>query len=173
MANIKILALAVIMAFGLMAAGAYSGEQASTGMGRPYSLNQLEGTYVKNHKGEIVGRITDFVADSEGRVAFAILAHGGFWRIGETHAAIPYTAFTYDREGKFFLLDITKEKLASAPAFGPRDLYSEKWAEDVYRYYGQQPYWTEGDLVHEGITPPVEEPARILDYPYTYPFTYY
>jgi len=44
-------------------------------------------------------------------------------------------------------------KAAKGPEFTKQDLYSEMWAEHVYRYFGQAPYWTEGELVEKGVKP--------------------
>lgn len=170
MAKITIWALAMVFAFGSMATNGFSEEQMGTGMGRPAALSGLVGTYVTTPQGEHLGRITDFVIDSQGHAAFIILAHGGFLRIGEREVAIPFHSFAYDRTAEHFVLDSTRDKLASAPLFTMRDLYNEKWAEEVYRHFGQAPYWTEGELVEKGIEPP-REPMSSEDTPY-YPFGY-
>lgn len=156
MAKINMIVLATIFSFGLLVANAYAAEQMDMGLGRPYGVSEMVGINVKNPQGDDLGRITDFVIDSQGQVAFAILSHGGFLRIGEKSVAIPFSALTYDRMGRHFVLDISKEKLASAPGFTLRDLYNEKWAGDDYRYFGLQPYWTEGGLVQPGIEAPKE-----------------
>jgi hypothetical protein len=49
-----------------------------------------------------------------------------------------------------------------------RDLTNETWAENVYRYFGRQPYWTEGGLVKEGMESMEEEPMETMEYPYGY-----
>jgi len=114
------------------------------GWDRPYEISEIMGTHVKNTQGEYLGRIDDLVFDQEGRVSFAILAHGGFMRMGEKLVAIPFTALSFHKEPKHFVLDVTRERLESAPAFSRSTLGDQKWAEDVYRYFGQQPYWTLG-----------------------------
>ena len=166
MAKITMIAFVAVFALGLFAAGAYASEEMAKGFNRPYGLTEVVGSDVKNLQGNYLGRITDLVIDPQGRVAFAILAHGGFLRMGETSVAIPFEALTFDQKGNHFALDISKERLNSAPAFTMRDLTSEKWAEDVYRYFGHQPYWTEGGLVMEGMKPIEEEPMGTMEYPY-------
>jgi len=167
MAKFTMMALVSVFALGLFAASAYASEEMAKGLDRPYGLTEIVGSGVKNLQGMYLGRITDLVIDPHGRVAFAVLSHGGFLRMGETSVAIPFEALTFDRTGKHFALDITKERLNSAPGFARRDLPSEKWAEDVYRYFGRQPYWTEGGLVMEGVQPIEEEPMGMTEYPYT------
>jgi hypothetical protein len=45
---------------------------------------------------------------------------------------------------KTFILNITKETLANAPSFTKTsrpDLSNLTWLQQVYAYYGIQPYW--------------------------------
>jgi hypothetical protein len=167
MAKISMIAFVAVFALGLFVAGAYAGEEMAKGINRLYGQGEIIGSEVKNLQGVHLGRITDLVIDPEGRVAFAILAHGGFLRMGETSVAVPFDTLTYDQKGKHFALDISTERLKSAPAFAMNDLASEKWAEEVYRYFGRQPYWTEGGLVMEGMKPIEEEGMGTMEeYPH-------
>lgn len=170
MAKITTLMLAVVFALGFLATNAFADEQKAMGMGKPSVLTSFTGTHVLNPKGEYLGRVSDFVIDSQGNVTFVVVSHGGFLRFGETDVAIPFGSFTYDRQKSHFVLDLTRDKLNTAPAFTKRDLYSEKWAEDVYRHFGQAPYWTEGELVEKGVKPMEEPLSDIGEYymPYGY-----
>ena len=171
MAKFTMMALVSVFALGLFAASAYASEEMAKGLDRPYGLTEIVGSGVKNLQGMYLGRITDLVIDPHGRVAFAVLSHGGFLRMGETSVAVPFGTLTYDQMGRHFALDISTERLKSAPAFAMKDLASEKWAEDVYRYFGRQPYWTEGGLVMEGMKPIEEERTGTMEeYPYSVPY---
>jgi sporulation protein YlmC with PRC-barrel domain len=168
MAKIATLMFALVFAFGFLVPNAFADDQAAMTMGKPSALSSMVGTSVLNPKGDYLGRVSDFVIDSQGHVTFAVVSHGGFLRIREKDVAVPYGSFSYDRQKGHFVLDVTQDKLDMAPTFVKRDLYHEKWAEDVYRYFGQAPYWTEGDLVEKGIKP-MEEPLTGFDdsfYPY-------
>lgn len=153
MAKITILMMSMLFAFGLLVTGAFADEQAAMMTGKPTAISAMVGTSVLNPQGEYLGRISDFVIDSKGQVTFAVISHGGFLRIREKDVAVPYGSLSYNREKEHFLLDATTEKLNMAPTFSKWDLYNEKWAENVYRYFGQAPYWTEGELVEKGIKP--------------------
>jgi hypothetical protein len=166
MARFNMMALVTVFALGLFAATVYASEEMAKGMNRPYGVSEIVGTEVKNLQGVDLGRITDLVIGPDGRVAFAVLTHGGFLRMGETSVAVPFGALKYDSAGRHFALEITQEKLNSAPPFAMRDLASEKWADEVYRYFGRQPYWTEGGLVKEGMEPMEKEPMGTMEYPY-------
>jgi len=108
-----------------------------------YDFNKIVGTPIKNQQGEEMGKIRDLVIDSQGHVPLAVLSHGGFWGIDEKLVAVPFSALNFDQTGKELVLNSTRENLDSAPSFQVSDLSNEKWAEDVYRHFGQHPYWTE------------------------------
>jgi uncharacterized protein YrrD len=102
---------------------------------KAYDFNKVVGTPVKNQQGEELGKIHDMVVDSQGHVPFAVLSHGGFWGIDEKLVAVPFSSFNFDQMGKDFVLNSTKEKLDSPPAFKVSDISNKNWFEDVYRYF--------------------------------------
>jgi sporulation protein YlmC with PRC-barrel domain len=112
------------------------------GWTRPYEFTDLAGTPVRNLQGEEVGKIDDFVFDSEGRISFAIVGYGGFLGIGQNLVAVPVNSLSYGEDPRHFVLDTTKEKIQSAPLFSRKTLDDPNWANSVYRYFGQQPSWT-------------------------------
>ena len=120
-----------------------SSEPAVPLQGKADRYQQIVGTSVKNQQGEELGKINDVVIDSQGHVPLAILAHGGFWGMGGKLVAVPFSALQFDPSKKDYMLNSTQEKLDSAPAFQVSDLSHEKWPEDVYRFFGQYPYWAE------------------------------
>lgn len=90
---------------------------------------------IRNLQGEKFGEIEDFVIDSQGRIPFAMLSHG------EKMIVIPYSALSIG--GNSFVMDASEEKLASAPAIGEEEgSINQAKAEEIYRYFGQNPYWT-------------------------------
>ena len=132
--------------FGLMGSDVFAGGMRSQGLGGPFEMSALTGTHVRNLYGDYLGRISDFVIDHQGRIAFAIIAHGGFLGMGERSVAVPFHTLTYGHKERFFTLDISKERFAGAPIFD-RHMLNRTWAEDAYRYFGLQPYWTEGEWI--------------------------
>ncbi len=112
------------------------------GWNRPYGASEIVGTQVKNPQGEVVGKIADLVLDDEGRISFAILGYGGFLGIGQNLVAVPITSLSYVEEPRYFAINTTKENIQSAPLFSKKALDDPGWANGVYRYFGQQPYWT-------------------------------
>jgi hypothetical protein len=135
--------LLVAVVFGLaLAAHAYAmGSMHKKDLMANYDVNHLIGSQVTNPAGETLGAIHDFVIDQEGRVVFAVLDHEGKF------VAIPFTALTISGtkpEEMRVLLNTDMRKLDGAPEYDmAKAMTDRKWAGEVYRYFGQQPYWTE------------------------------
>jgi sporulation protein YlmC with PRC-barrel domain len=93
---------------------------------------------VKNPSGDKLGEIQDFMTESGGRVRFVMLSHEG------KMIPIPYSALAVGERGDSFVLDATREKLASAPAVEEKEESIDQGkAMEVYRYFGQTPYWVD------------------------------
>ncbi len=77
------------------------------------------GRRVQGPKGEDLGRIVDVLADAEGRVRVAIIDFGGFLGVGNRRIAVDWPLLHFDPSSndKPVSLDVTREKLQSAPEF--------------------------------------------------------
>ena len=150
MKKASLFALIVALSLGLAAVNVLAAEPMAQSWGKAYSFDQIRGTLVKNPQGETLGRIQDIVIDSQGHVPFAVLYHGGYLGMGGKLVAVPFSALGFDTMGKYLVLNASKEKLDAAPAFKTSDLADQKWAEGAYRFFGQQPYWTEGGAAQAG-----------------------
>ena len=113
---------------------------------RIMSSSTLEGNDVMNRQGEKLGSIEEIMLDvSSGRVAYAVLAAGGFLGIGDKLFAIPWQALTLDTDNECFILDIDKTRLENAPGFDKDHwpaMADTRWASELNTYYGTQPYWS-------------------------------
>jgi sporulation protein YlmC with PRC-barrel domain len=103
------------------------------------AASALEGETVLDLQGESVGEIEDIMLDvKSGRIAYAVLAVGGFLGIGEKYFAVPWRALTLDADRKCFVLDVDKDTLENAPAFD-RDhwpaMSEESWASRIDAYW--------------------------------------
>ena len=109
------------------------------------AASDFEGEDVVNHQGETLGDIEEIMLDvRSGRIAYAVLAAGGFLGIGEKYFAIPWRALTLDTDRKCFILDVDKQRLQSAPGFDKDhwpSMADQSWASQVHSYYGTAPYW--------------------------------
>lgn len=111
----------------------------------PVRVSEMIGTSVTNPRGDDLGNIKEVVVDPRtGRVAYAVVAFGGFLGLGEKLFAIPYSAFQHNVTRNEYVLDCTPERLKTAPGFDadnwPR-LSDEKWNREVYEHFGRSPYW--------------------------------
>lgn len=111
----------------------------------PVKASTMIGTDVVSPKGENLGDVKEVVIDPRtGRVAYAVVAFGGFLGMGEKLFAIPFSAFEYKSDKNEYVLDISKERLKAAPGFDADhwpSMSEEKWNRDVYKYYERSPYW--------------------------------
>jgi sporulation protein YlmC with PRC-barrel domain len=142
-----LIALLSILTFGLPAAPVYSSERSSKGWDRSYQGSEIIGLWVMNHQGRYLGRVQDLVFDPDGHVIFAIVGHTRFnWRlIGKNSVAVPFDALAYEHNVKHpvVTVDMNWEKFQSAPRFARTDLADRLREAEIYRYFGQRPYWTE------------------------------
>lgn len=107
-----------------------------------YESSRLMGAGVELASGGAAGRINDFVIDpSDGRIAFLVLSDVPGRPVSSI--AVPFATLS-TRGENVFVLNTTQDQLALARGFDEsNDLNNSAWAGDVYRYFGQQPYWTE------------------------------
>ena len=133
-------ALVLTLIFGYAVAKSMAHEMMSKS-GERAEVSKLLGTLIKNPQGEDLGTITDVVTGPEGRVAFAVLS---YWISDDTQKRIAVPIGALSCEEQNCVLNASKDTLDSAPTFvSEDDLVERKLAEDIYRYFGLQPYWTE------------------------------
>ena len=142
----KVLTIVLISIFslGFALANAYATEPMSK-ISKEYELSRLLSEYLENPQGGFLGRISDFVVDSNGHLEFAIV-QVGVPEVGRDSkfVAVPFRALSKP-DGKYYVLNITRERLVSAPQFvEKKDLSNRAFAGSVYGYFGLQPPWTEG-----------------------------
>ena len=81
-----------------------------------------------------------------GRVAYMVLASGGFLGVGDKFFAIPWDMVEIDMDNEKVVLDIDRETIENGPGFDG-DNWPEPsdtdWLHAVYVYYGRTPYWSD------------------------------
>ena len=78
-----------------------------------------------------------------GRIAYIVLAFGGFLGIGDKLFAIPWAKLDFDPDNHRLLLDTDKETLRNAPGFNKDnwpDMANVEWADGIHAYYGTRMY---------------------------------
>jgi sporulation protein YlmC with PRC-barrel domain len=107
----------------------------------PADTNGLIGAEVRSSDGATVARIEDLVIDAnDGRVVLFVFDNVS--GRGDTLVAVPFGELSMS--GNAFVFNADGTKLASAPEFRGADLGDQRKAEDIYLFFGAQPYWTTG-----------------------------
>jgi sporulation protein YlmC with PRC-barrel domain len=107
------------------------------------SSTSLVGDAVINESGEDLGKIEELMLDlPSGKVAYAVLSFGGLLGLGDKLFAIPWDKLQVSEEDKKFILTgISKDQLKSAPGFDKDNWPDRKMEEEIYGFYGSDPYW--------------------------------
>ena len=103
----------------------------------------LIGDHVHNLKNEHLGEIKEIMLDMRsGRIAYAVMAHGGVFKLGQKLFAVPWEALTLDTVNKRFVLNVDKDQLKNAPGFDKDhwpDMSDTTWSNDIHNFYGTDP----------------------------------
>lgn len=106
--------------------------------------NDIRGRKLKDKDGKDLGKVHDLlIDDSEGKVRFLLIEHGGFLGIGETKSFIPVDAITQITEDEV-LINHTRDHVAGAPGYDPTLINDRVYHERIYSHYGNAPYWVAG-----------------------------
>jgi sporulation protein YlmC with PRC-barrel domain len=109
---------------------------------KTYRVETLKGMKVKNPEGEDLGKIQDLVIDMEShKLRYAALSHGGFLGIGDKLFAVPIESLRlkHDGEDSYFVVDVDKETLKTAPGFAKDawpDFANPTWMASMDKHYG-------------------------------------
>jgi sporulation protein YlmC with PRC-barrel domain len=84
--------------------------------------DRLIGQAVRDRQDERIGRIDDLALNvSEGRIAYAVISHGGLFGIGADHVAKPWEQIQPDPARGTVRLDATRQDLEQAHQINPRE----------------------------------------------------
>ncbi len=107
------------------------------------ACSSLEADIVVNDRGDELGRLEHIMIDvASGRVAYAVLAHGGVFGIGERLFAIPWRALTLDAQHRCFVLPVARDRFDRAPGFDRQHwpaMGDPAWAARIHDFYGLPP----------------------------------
>jgi hyperosmotically inducible protein len=108
----------------------------------PAKGSDLVGMKVEDKQQQRIGKVEDLAVDLRtGRVVHVIVSTGGFLSMGERHVAVPPGSFGFDAEKKSLQLDVTPDRLKSAPAFEMSqwtEYYKSDRVTESDRYYGNE-----------------------------------
>ena len=77
--------------------------------------DRIEGTLVRRHNGEKIGKIERLMIDKEsGTIAYAVMSFGGLFGLGDNYYQIPWSLLKYNRSLDAYESDIPEEQLAKS-----------------------------------------------------------
>jgi sporulation protein YlmC with PRC-barrel domain len=105
---------------------------------RLISADRVQGTPVFDHEGEKIGHVEDVMLDKEtGKVAYAIMSHGGILGAGERYHPIPWSILRYDVQKQGYIVPMDKADLERAPTLDQTEIYGDDaWQQVVHNHYG-------------------------------------
>jgi sporulation protein YlmC with PRC-barrel domain len=109
------------------------------------SADSLIGDRVVNREGEDLGKIEEIMLETEnGRIAYAVLSFGGLMGMGDKLFAVPWNLLQLDTQERRFILNVSKERLKTAPGFDKNNwprMADTEWSEEIAGFYGQSVEW--------------------------------
>ena len=109
-----------------------------------YRTSKVVGSTVVNEANETVGTIDDLIVTPSEKVPFAVLSVGGFLGMGEKYHPLPWRILNYDDKQGAYVVNLTKEQLAAAPADSLDALTQSDglgYRDRAYEYYKTERYW--------------------------------
>ena len=107
--------------------------------------DRVEGTVVYDPHGNNIGTINRLMIEKiSGKVAYAVMAFGGFLGIGEDEHTIPWSKLDYDTSLGGYRIDITEDQLRGAPAYSrdrDHDWSDRAREQELHDYYRMPYYW--------------------------------
>ncbi len=115
--------------------------------------------------GQPVGSIDDILADpylderdGTPQVRYAVVGHGGLWRLGRRYTAVPIRFVSRSPDGPA-VLNLDHDVLRAAPRYERAGAFSRREELSVLAYFGVPPYWL------DFVPPPHEDDEPDFDPP--------
>lgn len=106
-----------------------------------FKFSELIGSSVQASQGERIGTVDDLVINfTDKRAVYSVFSEGEGPE-GRL-VAVPFSTLSGGGEN-IVVFNGTREKLLASPDFRWTNTADRDYAEDIYRYYGLQPYWEE------------------------------
>jgi sporulation protein YlmC with PRC-barrel domain len=118
------------------------------------SAGTIKGDKVVNRDGHDIGKINELMIDlQDGKVAYAVVSHGGILGLGIKLFAIPWQALNLRVHEHAFVLDVPKETFEKAEGFDKDNWpLTRNELSRTYDYYGYKPYWQAVAAAPAGIS---------------------
>lgn len=87
-----------------------------TGKDMSFRSDELVGIDVRNPQNQLLGSVDDIVMSPQaGKIAYLVIARGGFLGIDEKYVAIPWDDFKVSPNASLLVLDTTRSVMAAGP----------------------------------------------------------
>lgn len=101
--------------------------------------NKVLGQRLKNHHGEVIGRLCSIVLDLKtGRISYGVLAYALSFGSQPRLFAMPWHALVLDHNGKSFSVEVEISDLKRLPGFDPKFWPGEadpSWQRKINGFY--------------------------------------
>ena len=109
------------------------------------SSRRVEGTPVCSRDGHKLGTVHSvMIGKRDGRVSYAVLSAGGVLGFRAHVHPLPWELLTYDVDREAYVVDVSQDQLAAAPAMTLDDTdrpIDREYQERVSAYWGTLPWW--------------------------------
>lgn len=110
-------------------------------VGSLISADKVQGTNLYSREGDDLGQVESIMIDKPtGKVAYAVVAFGGFLGMGQERRALPWSALRYDTEQNGYVVEAGNDVIRSTPTI-TKDYADRAWGSRLHEHYGVPPYW--------------------------------
>ncbi len=111
-------------------------------VGSLISAEKVRGTNLYNRAGDDLGAVENVMIDKPtGKVAYAVIAFGGFLGMGQERRALPWSVLRYDIDRGGYVADAAEDVLRHTPAPATDDYGDRAWGTRLHEHFGVPPYW--------------------------------
>jgi sporulation protein YlmC with PRC-barrel domain len=106
---------------------------------RLMGVDTLMGNEAYKRQDEDLGDIKELMLNvADGRISYPVLSYSGLLDMGDKLFAVPWGALTLYTDNKRLNLDVSKDRLVSAPGFDKDhrpNMSDQTWAKDIHSCY--------------------------------------
>jgi hypothetical protein len=125
-----------------------------------YSLSEIEGFSLRATDGTI-GSVDDFYFDDATWLVRYIVADTGTWLSGRKVLLTPQAAGQPDVLNRLLPVQLTRAQVENSPDIDLARPVERAMEERLYRYYGWEPYWSDGILPLNVPRRPARPPGAV------------
>ena len=94
---------------------------------------------IKDVSGNKIGDVEDLILDkTSNNIMFVAVSFGGLLGIGERYFPLPWSMLNYDASDDSYIIDISRDRLQTAPAYTVKELTEEdgeKYRVEALKFY--------------------------------------